>query len=466
MAKNYFDSSLLDRAIMFAVKAHANTERRGKGFPYIVHPLEAIEIVSTITSDQELLAAAVLHDVIEDTDCTEQTLRSEFGDRIADLVVSESDVYIGDESSEDSWHRRKHEAINRILNSSYDSKVVAMGDKLSNMRAIARDYARMGDSLWNIFHEKRRSEHEWHYRGLAMALGQLSNTSAYKEFVMLLETVFSETPVRIDLAEYKQSGEGYMAISYNHNSGDTMIKLYNSSVPSHLPQKEYRYTRKVYDMGLKTPRALRFVTDGTRYGVEFERITPKQSFSRIIADHPERLEETARTFALICRRFHSMECDTTFFPSHIDMGRKLIADSKLFTDEEKEPMYRFLDRQKKMTTCLHGDMHIGNVIESGGEIWWIDMPDFSYGDPRFDLGVFYLLSHYMDEEIIGHIFHMPLERFRKVWDVFIREYLGTGSVSDFERELIPFAALTMVQFSNYDGKIIDSHRRLITEYLR
>ena len=68
MAEKRLDTDFLDRAINYAVKAHAGTERRGKGFPYIVHPMEAMEIVSTITSDQELLAAAVLHDTVEDTD--------------------------------------------------------------------------------------------------------------------------------------------------------------------------------------------------------------------------------------------------------------------------------------------------------------------------------------------------------------------------------------------------------------
>jgi len=466
MAKDFLDSTLLDKAIIFAVKAHANMERRGKGFPYIVHPLEAVEIVSTITSDQHLLAAAVLHDVIEDTDCTEEQLRKEFGDRIADLVVSESDVYIGGESSEESWHRRKEEAINRILNSSYESKIVAMGDKLSNMRAIARDYFKMGDSLWNIFHEKRRSEHEWHYRGLAMALSQLSDTAAYKEFVILLDSVFTETPAKINIDDYEESGEGYTAVSYNHCKGDTMIKLYKVFIPAEVPLRELRTARKIYDLGLKTPQALRFITDGVKFGTEFERINPKVSFSRIIADNPDKLEETAVKFARMCRHLHSLDCDTTFFPSHIDIGRKFIDDSKLFTDEEKKPMYAFLQRQSIITKCLHGDMHIGNVIARDDECWWIDLADFSYGDPRFDLGLFYLVSHYMETPIIEHIYHMSKETFRKVWDCFIREYLGTDDVIEYEKGLVPYAALTMVRFSNNDGVIADNHRQLIIDNLK
>ena len=186
------NTDLLDRAIIFAVKAHAGTERRGKGFPYIVHPMEAVEIVSTITPDQELLAAAALHDVVEDTQISADDLRREFGDRIADLVVAESDVFTEGVSEEDSWHARKRAAIERLSRASRDAKIVAMGDKLSNMRAIARDYAVQGDKLWSIFHAKDPKDHEWHYRGLADALKELEGTFAYKEFVSLIDQVFKK----------------------------------------------------------------------------------------------------------------------------------------------------------------------------------------------------------------------------------------------------------------------------------
>lgn len=192
MANKYIDSTLLDRAIVFAVNAHHNTERRGKGFPYIVHPLEAVEIVATITPDQELLAAAALHDTVEDTDVTIDDIRHEFGDRIADIVFSESDQFADGISEEDSWHDRKKTAIERLKNATYDAKIVAMGDKLSNMRAIQRDYATKGDELWKLFHAKNKADHEWHYRGLADSLSDLSDTFAYKEFVALIDKVFGK----------------------------------------------------------------------------------------------------------------------------------------------------------------------------------------------------------------------------------------------------------------------------------
>ena len=190
MANKPLNTAILDRAIMFAVKAHTGTERRGKGYPYIIHPMEAVEIVATMTKDQELLAAAILHDTVEDTNVTIDQIRDEFGDRVADLVASESDEMPVGVSEEDSWHARKQAAIDRLSKASREAKIVAMGDKLSNMRAIARDYAEQGDKLWNLFHVKDRKDHEWHYRGLADALKELDGTYAYQEFVKLINQVF------------------------------------------------------------------------------------------------------------------------------------------------------------------------------------------------------------------------------------------------------------------------------------
>ena len=154
--------------------------------------MEAMEIVATITNDQELLAAAALHDTVEDTLVTIGIIREEFGDRIADLVEAESDVFMEGVSEEDSWHERKKAALERLAKATRDVKIVAMGDKLSNMRAIARDYAEQGDEFWNLFHVKKKSDHAWRYRGLLEALRDLSGTAAFKEFEHLVNQVFNE----------------------------------------------------------------------------------------------------------------------------------------------------------------------------------------------------------------------------------------------------------------------------------
>lgn len=191
MANRYLDTTFVDKAIKFAVDAHANTERRGKGFPYVIHVLEAMEIVASMSNDPELLAAAALHDTVEDTEVTVEEIKSGFGEKVANLVKAESDVIDSSVSETESWRSRKQAAIDRLSSASLEAKMVALGDKLSNMRAIARDYKKSGDKLWEIFHAPGgKSDHEWHYRGLAEALSDLEGTDAYAEFISLIDEVF------------------------------------------------------------------------------------------------------------------------------------------------------------------------------------------------------------------------------------------------------------------------------------
>lgn len=192
MAEKHMDTSFLDRAIRFAVDAHSGVERRGKGFPYVIHPLETLAIAATMTSDQEILAAAVLHDTVEDTSVTLSQLAETFSPRVAALVESESDKLDPTQSEASTWHQRKQQAISRIAGASHDSQIIALADKLSNMRAIARDYAVRGDEFWTMFHVTDRASHEWHYRGLVDSLRSMVGTDAFREFEALVDEVFGK----------------------------------------------------------------------------------------------------------------------------------------------------------------------------------------------------------------------------------------------------------------------------------
>lgn len=456
MANNFLDSSLLDKALHFAINAHANTERRGKGFPYIIHPMEAVEIVSTITSDQELLAAAALHDTVEDTDVTVEQLRAEFGNRIAKIVEYESDKFTNGINERTSWHDRKEAAIKRIASAPYDVKIVAMGDKLSNMRAIARDYEKVGDELWKIFHAPNgKPDHEWHYRGLAASLFDLADTTAYKEFISLIEKTFGPVnytePELIDINDYEESGDGFTAISYNHKGGHSMIKLYNEFMPADEPIKELTTALKVMRMGISTPIPGRFVTDGKRFGSEYARILNKRSFARAISQNPEDLEKYARRFARMCKKFHSTPCNPSDFSSVVDFYHMIIAKSPIFKDDEKKRILKFVDSIPVELTCLHGDLHIGNIITTGTDNYWIDLADFRYGNHMFDLGMFYFVCKCNTDELTQKLYHISNEQISRVWDIFIEEYFGahtTEKHAEIESQIKPFAALKMVHLSS------------------
>lgn len=186
------DTDLVDKAIIFATRAHQGTERRGKAFPYIIHPLEAMSIVATITNDPEVLAATVLHDTIEDANVTYEDIKQTFGERIAYLVATETDQKFAPDGKKLSWQERKQRDMDNLKHASREVKIVAIGDKLSNMRAIARDYQIQGDELWKIFRIKDKATHAWRYKGLRDALSELSDTFAFKEFDHLVRTTFED----------------------------------------------------------------------------------------------------------------------------------------------------------------------------------------------------------------------------------------------------------------------------------
>lgn len=184
------DTHIVDHAIRFAIEAHEGVARKGTDLPYIVHPLEALAVVATITSDQELLAAAVLHDVVEDAGISIDDIRREFGPRVADIVDGETDREVPGLSHVGSWRQRKQAAVNRLAKASREVQIVALGDKLSNIRGMAHNLHQHGDQLWQRFNEKDPRQHAWYYHQLAESLSPLGDTDAYKEFLALVAQVF------------------------------------------------------------------------------------------------------------------------------------------------------------------------------------------------------------------------------------------------------------------------------------
>ena len=175
---------MIEEAAAFAAQAHHGTFRKGTQIPYITHPMEAALIVSGFTDDPEMIAAALLHDVVEDTGVTGEELRERFGSRVACLVAHET------EDKTKSWRERKGATIQHLKNAPREIKILALGDKLSNMRCTAKDYLVLGDKIWLRFNEKDKAMHAWYYWGIADALDELKEHLYYKEYIMLCRTVF------------------------------------------------------------------------------------------------------------------------------------------------------------------------------------------------------------------------------------------------------------------------------------
>ena len=184
---------LVSKAMEFAVKAHDGMRRKKGESPYILHPMEAAVLVGTMTDDQNLIAAAVLHDVVEDAGITIEEIEENFGIRVRELVASETDDKRADRPPAETWRIRKEESLD-VLKKTEDLGVlmVWLGDKLANMRAIYRDFKVEGNAMWQRFNQKDENEQAWYYRSIADLTKRLSDTSAWIEYKTLTELVFGK----------------------------------------------------------------------------------------------------------------------------------------------------------------------------------------------------------------------------------------------------------------------------------
>ena len=159
-----------------------------------------------------------------------------------------------------------------------------------------------------------------------------------------MDTTANHNYELINLDDYIQSGEGGMALTYNHKDGKTLAKLFTKGMGAETAEREFLVNKTVYEMGILTPKPIRLVTDGDR-------------------------------------------------------------------------------------------------------TLWIDVGDFAYGVPEWDLGMMFYSSNYMSEQRAISIFHLPMEVLRQHWAVFAKAYFCIEDPEELKKKqqaLFPFFAVKML----------------------
>ena len=261
-------------------------------------------------------------------------------------------------------------------------------------------------------------------------------------------------PKPLHLGAYDEFGAGYLSKAYNSEDGDSMMKVYGDRVPKWLVCREKTIAKQVMIFGIPTPLVGSLYEDGDITGLDFERIPGKRSFSRVISEEPERLEEMSRRFARMCKQLHTTECNTRIFSDRSNHYRNTVMNSTAITDEEKQKVLDFIGSIPVETTCLHGDMQLSNVITNEKDDLWIDLSDFGYGNHMLDMGMWYFLSVLNTEELTDHIFHLKKKDMAQVWDIFVDEYFGAKTSEEkaaVVKQVEPFAALHMLYIGSMYG---------------
>lgn len=181
---------LLDKALIFAAKAHDGQYRKGADIPYFAHPVALAMILLDLNCDDELIIAALLHDVVEDTKVTLADIKTTFGSKVADIVQA-----VSEPNRNAPWEVRKQHTINKLKEAPLPIKLLACADKLHNISAIVRDYNQLGENLWQRFNRGKEKQ-AWYYRSLAKSLPhdvtELDKYPIFNQFVQEVYNLFGE----------------------------------------------------------------------------------------------------------------------------------------------------------------------------------------------------------------------------------------------------------------------------------
>ncbi len=190
-------SERLNEAINYAVKVYDGLVRRRDSLPYILHPLETVTIASTLTPDEDVLIAALLHDTIEDCGITAEEIEKRFGTRVMKLVLSETEEKYPGERSEDTWIRRKEESIQLLIHAEdFGTQCMWLADKLSNTRSFYRAFLAEGMGFVNFLHMQDIKKLYWYYDTVRKNLPYCEGSQALEEYSRYVDLLFGTAAER------------------------------------------------------------------------------------------------------------------------------------------------------------------------------------------------------------------------------------------------------------------------------
>lgn len=430
----------IEEAIIYAVVMHQGKVRKLGSTPYILHPLEVAQILSTMTSDQDIITAGILHDIVEDTDGTLQEIEKRFGERVAFLVSSESENQYPDESRTDSWKRRKEESL-KVLKNTDDQgvRMLWLADKLANMRSLAGGYSEYGERLWENFHQHDPEMHHWYYQTIAEQLElSLNKTGAFKEFIKHINFIwpgsFDSEKARyrkyreVSVEGCRRIGRGAKGDVYRYDD-ELIIKVYNQNNTYRDVEQEIAMARKAFIMGVPTAISFGIVSVGEKYGAMYE-LVDAETISACIARDPGQMEVYAKMMAELARTIHGTEVTAEdSFPSAMDRIRDYIEGG---IGRENAALagkvMALLEALPDTGTLLHGDFHTNNVFLQRGEPLLIDMDRLSAGHPIVelsDLTYFYVILGEEDPAVVERFMGFSYDTARRFMHLFLKYYLGT-----------------------------------------
>lgn len=429
-----------EEAIIYATIMHQGKVRKFGNTPYIFHPLEVAQILSTITDDEEVITAGILHDIVEDTDGTLEEIEKRFGKRVADIVSTDTENDYPGEKKSDTWKQRKEGSL-KILKSSTDEgvKMLWLADKLANIRSLAGMYSELGEEMWQKFNQNDPEMQRWYYKSVAEMIElSLNKTGAFKELIKHINFIWPGTfdSEKTRFKKYKEVsvdgcellGRGAKGDVYRYDD-ELVIKVFNENNTYRDVEQEIAQCRKTFILGIPTAISFGIVSVGKKYGAMFEMVD-SDTLSRYIARSPGQVDHYAGVMAEVASIIHSVEVtEDDGFPYVYERIHGYISGGVGAEDKAlEEKCMKLIDDLPEVHTLVHGDFHTGNVFVQNGEPLLIDMDRVSIGHPVIelsDLYYFYVTLGLDDPSVVEKFMGFSYDTSKRFFHSFLKSYLKT-----------------------------------------
>lgn len=227
---------------------------------------------------------------------------------------------------------------------------------------------------------------------------------------------------------------------------ETIVKLYRKGVDAAVVEKEKMFSRAAFVAGIPTAISYDIVSSGDRLGIAYEMLGA-DSLAALMRREPERMSEHARLMAQLARTIHTTEADTAVFPNIKDSALGWLNTMAPLLEPDDVALLRTkIEAIPDETTCVHFDLHGGNVMVVNGEPVVIDMGDFSHGSHFFDLGLTTMI-YWPLVGICERVTKLPNELGAVFLEHFLNHYfadLPAEARERFERDRPFFASLRLL----------------------
>ena len=474
---------MLEEAIIYATIMHQGKVRKFQSNPYILHPIEVAQILSTMTDDEEVISAGILHDIVEDTDGTLAEIEKRFGKRVAELVDSGSENKYPDEDRVTTWKRRKEESL-LVLKNSEDIGVqmLWLADKLANIRSLAGIFSEKEAELWTMLNQSDPALQCWYYSSVAEIVElQLNKTGAFKEFIKHINFIWPGT-FDVKKTRYRKYREvsvdgcrvlgwGAKGTVYRYND-ELIVKVFNHNNTYSDVEREVALSRKAFVLGIPTAISFGIVSVGTQYGAMYE-LLDAETISDHIARNPERVEVFALIMSQLAHTIHDITVtEEEGFPEASGRLLGYVHGGIALEDEPlTEKCMKLIETLPSVGTLVHGDFHTSNVFLYREEPLLIDMDRIATGHPIVeisDLYYFYVVLGKDDPSVVEKFMGFSYETAKKFFDCFLKYYLDTADENRLREVKEKAAFLCYIRMINKVHKktnVDELDRKLIRRYI-